>query len=81
MDDRHQSGREAEQTIMNKPSREDKVADLSEAAPCLSEQEERWMRHAMELAARAEGKTGEIPVGTAPMFKAHRQHNDKEVRA
>ncbi|MNH18232.1 hypothetical protein D3C79_779300 [compost metagenome] len=43
------------------------------------EQDERWMRHAMALAARGEGETGEIPVGTAPMFKAHRQY--KEVRA
>ena len=43
------------------------------------EQGERWMRHAIALAARGEGETGEIPVGTAPMFKAHRQY--KEVRA
>ena len=27
-------------------------------------QDERWMRHAMALAARAEGETGEILVGT-----------------
>ncbi|MGY3906473.1 hypothetical protein [Aeromonas bestiarum] len=43
-----------------------------------AQQDERWMRHAMALAARAEG-IGEIPVGTAPMFKAQRQY--KEVRA
>ncbi|WP_348688150.1 hypothetical protein [Aeromonas bestiarum] len=43
------------------------------------QQDERWMSHAMALAARAEGETGEIPVGTAPMFKARRQY--KEVRA
>ncbi|MGY3910247.1 hypothetical protein ACW5XW_02425 [Aeromonas piscicola] len=46
-----------------------------------TQQDERWMRHAMALAGRAEGETGEIPVGTAPMFKAHRQYNDEEVRA
>nr|WP_314927142.1 hypothetical protein [Aeromonas piscicola] len=53
----------------------------SEIAQCLghSEQDERWMRHAMALAARAEGETGEIPVGTAPMFKACSKY--KEVRA
>ncbi|MCW0506368.1 hypothetical protein LFM01_15040 [Aeromonas piscicola] len=47
----------------------------SEIAQCLghSEQDERWMRHAM-----AEG-IGEIPVGTAQMFKACRKY--KEVRA
>ncbi|MFC5705347.1 hypothetical protein [Aeromonas eucrenophila] len=44
-----------------------------------AQQDERWIRHTMALAARAEGDTGEIPVGTAPMFKAHRQY--KEVRA
>ncbi|WP_420866521.1 hypothetical protein [Aeromonas bestiarum] len=44
-----------------------------------AQQDEHWMRHAMALAARAEGETGEIPVGTAPMFKAQRQY--KEVRA
>ncbi|WDL84817.1 hypothetical protein IU367_07460 [Aeromonas bestiarum] len=43
------------------------------------QQDERWMHHAMALAARAEGETGEIPVGTAPMFKAQRQY--KEVSA
>lgn len=43
-----------------------------------AQQDKRWMLHTMALAARAEG-TGEIPVGTAPMFKAHRQY--KEVRA
>jgi len=43
------------------------------------EQDERWMRHAMALVTRAEGEMGESPVGTAPMFKAHRQY--KEVRA
>ncbi|MGL4355877.1 MAG: hypothetical protein ACRCTP_18785 [Aeromonas popoffii] len=46
-----------------------------------AQQDERWMHYAMGLAARAEGETGEIPVGTASMFKAHRQYNDKEVRA
>ncbi len=46
-----------------------------------TQQDERWMHHAMALAARAEGETGEIPVGTAPMFMAHRPYNDKEVRA
>ncbi|MGY3959445.1 hypothetical protein [Aeromonas popoffii] len=57
--------------------------ELSEVAPCLgySEQDERWMHYAMGLAAGAEGETGEIPVGTASMFKAHRQYNDKGVRA
>ncbi len=65
---------------MNKLSREDKGVEPSEIAPCLGhgEQDERWMHHAMALAARAEG-IGEIPVGTAPMFKAQRQY--KEVRA
>ncbi|MGL5129658.1 MAG: hypothetical protein ACRC7D_16280 [Aeromonas popoffii] len=46
-----------------------------------AQQDERWMHYAMALAARAEGETGEIPVGTASMFKAHRQYNDKGVRA
>ncbi len=46
-----------------------------------AQQDERWMHYAMALAARAEGETGEIPVGTASRFKAHRQYNDKEVRA
>jgi hypothetical protein len=77
------SGREAGQTVMSESSREDKGVEPSEIAQCLghSEQDERWMRHAMALAARAEGETGEIPVGTAQMFKAHRQYNDEEVRA
>ena len=68
---------------MNMLSREDKGVELSEVAPCLrySEQDERWMHYAMALTARAEGETGEIPVGTASRFKAHRQYNDKEVRA
>ncbi|WP_445206836.1 hypothetical protein [Aeromonas sp. MR7] len=76
-----QSGREAGQTVMNKLSREDRGVEPPEIAPCLGhgEQDERWMRHAMALAARAEGETGELPVGTAPMFKAQRQY--KEVRA
>ena len=42
---------------MNKLSREDKGVEPPEIAPCLGhgEQDERWMRHAMALAARAEG--------------------------
>ncbi|MNZ99354.1 MULTISPECIES: hypothetical protein [Aeromonas] len=44
-------------------------------------QDERWMRHAMALAARAEGETGEILVGTVLLSEVRRLHSDREVRA
>ena len=44
-------------------------------------QDERWMRHAMALAARAEGETGEILVGTVLFSEVRRLHSDREVRA
>ena len=44
-------------------------------------QDERWMRHAMALAARAEGETGEILVGTGLLSEVRRLHSDREVRA
>ena len=44
-------------------------------------QDERWMRHAMALAARAEGETGEILVGTVLLSEMLRLHSDREVRA
>ena len=44
-------------------------------------QDERWMRHAMALAARAEGETGEILVGTVLLSVVRRLHSDREVRA
>ncbi|HGY0991556.1 tRNA adenosine(34) deaminase TadA [Aeromonas salmonicida] len=53
---------------MNNQSREEQGVEPSAAAVSLSqtaqqaEQDERWMHHAMALAARAEG-IGEIPVG------------------
>jgi tRNA(adenine34) deaminase len=53
---------------MNNQSREEQGVEPSAAAVSLSqtaqqaERDERWMRHAMALAARAEG-IGEIPVG------------------
>ena len=56
------------QSVMNNQSREEQGVEPSAAAVSLSqtvqqaEQDERWMRHAMALAARAEG-IGEIPVG------------------
>ncbi|WP_447830083.1 tRNA adenosine(34) deaminase TadA [Aeromonas salmonicida] len=56
------------QSVMNNQSREEQGVEPSAAAVSLSqtaqqaEQDERWMHHAMALAARAEG-IGEIPVG------------------
>ncbi|MGE6137335.1 hypothetical protein [Aeromonas rivipollensis] len=44
-------------------------------------QDERWMHHAMALAARAEGETGEILVGTVLLSEVRRLHSDREVRA
>ncbi|MGE6261812.1 hypothetical protein [Aeromonas media] len=44
-------------------------------------QNEHWMRHAMALAARAEGETGEILVGTVLLSEVRRLHSDREVRA
>ena len=44
-------------------------------------QDEHWMRHAMALAARAEGETGEILVGTVLLSEVRRLHSDREVRA
>ncbi|WP_429154142.1 hypothetical protein [Aeromonas media] len=46
-----------------------------------SEQDEHWMCHAMALAARAEGETGEILVGTVLLSEVRRLHSDREVRA
>ncbi|MFG0875558.1 hypothetical protein ACF8QD_18070 [Aeromonas media] len=46
-----------------------------------SEQDDHWMRHAMALAARAEGETGEILVGTVLLSEVRRLHSDREVRA
>ncbi|MNH33333.1 tRNA-specific adenosine deaminase [compost metagenome] len=43
-------------------------------------QNECWMRHAMALAARAEGETGEILVGTVLLSEVRRLHSDREVR-
>ena len=44
-------------------------------------QDEHWMRHAMALAARAEGETGEILVGTVLLSEVRRLHSNREVRA
>lgn len=44
-------------------------------------QDERWMRHAMASAAKAEGETSEILVGTVLLSEVRRLHSDREVRA
>ncbi|MFM4678046.1 hypothetical protein ACW5W6_02940 [Aeromonas mytilicola] len=57
-----------------------KSSDVTEPVS-QSEQDEHWMRHAMALAARAEGETGEILVGTVLLSEVRRLHSDREVRA